>query len=179
MDSGSVARRYAKALFSLAIESGRMEAWSESLSLLATALRDAPDLAVIISDPLHARDERQAIAEHLARAVNLDPEPTSLLRLLADRNRLDRLPDVLRAFGELADQQLGRLRARITSAVPLEGPAVEALSRRLSDLTRATVLLERSVEPALLGGVVAQVGSVVYDGSVRTQLEDLRRSLKR
>jgi F-type H+-transporting ATPase subunit delta len=178
MDSGSVARRYAKALFSLAIESGRAEAWSESLALLARALRDAPDLAAIVADPLHGRDERHAIADHLGRAVNLDAEPANLLRLLADRNRLDRLGDVLRAFGELADAHLGRLRARVTSAVPLEAGAVEALSRRLSELTRATVLLERSVEPSLLGGVVAQVGSVVYDGSVRTQLEDLKRSLK-
>ncbi len=179
MDSGSVARRYAKALFSLAVDSGRVEAWSDSLSLLASALRGAPDLAAIVADPLHGREQRSAIAEQLARAVKLEDAPTNLLRLLADRNRLDRLPDVLRAFGELADHQLGRLRARVTSAVALEDGAVQALARRLSELTRQTVLLERSVEPSLLGGVVAQVGSVVYDGSVRTQLDDLKRSLKR
>ncbi len=93
--------------------------------------------------------------------------------------RTGKIAEVLRAFGELADRELGRLRAKVTSAVALEDGAVEALSQRLSELTRQTVLLEQSVEPALLGGVVAQVGSVVYDGSVRTQLEDLRRSLKR
>jgi F-type H+-transporting ATPase subunit delta len=179
MDSGSVARRYAKALFSLAVDSGRVEPWSESLSSLAGALRADPDLHAVVADPLHAREERRAIAERLARAVALDEAPANLLLLLADRNRLDRLAEVLRAFGELADQQLGRLRARVTSAVALEDGAVQALSRRLSELTRQTVLLERTVEPDLLGGVVAQVGSVVYDGSVRTQLEDLRRSLKR
>lgn len=178
MDSGSVARRYAKALFGLALESGRVEAWSQSLATLASALRDAPDLAAIVADPLHGREERHAIVEHLASAVRLEDAPANLLRLLADRSRLDRLGDVLRAFGELADQQLGRLRARVVSAVPLERDAVDALARRLSELTRATVLVDRSVDPALLGGVVAQVGSVVYDGSVRTQLQDLKRSLK-
>ncbi len=178
MDSGSVARRYAKALFGLAVESGRVEPWAESLAALASAFRNAPDLAAIVGSPLHGRDARHAIAEHLAQAVKLEPEPANLLRLLADRNRLGRLEDVLRAFGELADAQLGRLRARVTSAVPLEPGLAQALSQRLSELTRATVLLERSVEPGLLGGVVAQVGSVVYDGSVRTQLEDLKRSLK-
>lgn len=179
MDSGSVARRYAKALFSLAIEGGRVEAWSESLSTLAGALQAAPDLAAIVGDPLHGRDERRAIAQRLVQAVKLDQDPANLLLLLADRGRLDRLPDVLRAFGELADQQLGRLRAKVTSAVGLDESAVDALAKRLSDLTRTTVLLERTVEPALLGGVVAQVGSVVYDGSLRTQLDDLKRSLKR
>jgi F-type H+-transporting ATPase subunit delta len=178
MDSGSVARRYAKALFSLAVESGRVEAWSGSLSMLAGALHDVPELAVVISDPLRAREERRAIAGRLAQAVGLDEAPANLLRLLADRNRLDRLGDVLRDFGELADQQLGRLRAKVTTAVPLEAAAIDALSQRLSELTRSSVLLERTVDPDLLGGVVAQVGSVVYDGSVRTQLQDLKRTLK-
>ena len=66
----------------------------------------------------------------------------------------------------------------MTSAVPLDAPAAQAIADRLSQATKATVLLDREVDPALLGGVVAQVGSLVYDGSVRTQLEDLRRQLK-
>jgi F-type H+-transporting ATPase subunit delta len=117
--------------------------------------------------------------ENIAEALELEREPANLLLLLADRNRLDRTAGVLRAFGELADAHLGRLRARLTSAVPLAPEALDALGGKLSDMTRATVILERQVEPALLGGVVAQVGSLVYDGSVRTQLEDLKRSLKR
>lgn len=179
MDSGSVARRYAKALFGLAVESGRVESWSDALGSLARALHDAPDLAESLGDPVHTRDERRAVVQKLAGALSLEREPTNLLLLLADRNRLGRTVDVLRAFGELADAHLGRLRARLTSAVALEPAAVDALAGRLSDLTRSKVLLEREVEPALLGGVVAQVGSLVYDGSVRTQLEDLKKSLKR
>jgi F-type H+-transporting ATPase subunit delta len=178
MDSGSVARRYAKALFGLAVESGRVEAWSESLGELAKILHEAPDVAEILGDPVHTREERRTVVEKVAGALKLEPEPANLLRLLADRNRLDRTADVLRAFGELADAHLGRLRARLTSAVPLDPDALDALAAKLSDMTRAMVILERQVEPALLGGVVAQVGSLVYDGSVRTQLEDLRRSLK-
>jgi F-type H+-transporting ATPase subunit delta len=179
MDSGSVPRRYAKALFSLAVEVGQVEPWSDTLAALATVLRQNPDLAAILAEPLHSREERHAIAERLAGALKLGAAPRNLLFLLGDRNRLDRLPDVLRAFGELADAHLGRVRARVTSAVPLDGEMVEALTRRLSDLTQATVLLDRKVEPALLGGLVAQVGSFVYDASVRTQLEDLKKSLKR
>lgn len=178
MDSGSVARRYAKALFGLAVENGKVEAWSESLATLAGALHSAPDLADILADPVRSREERRALAEKLGVALRLDREPANLLLLLGDRNRLDRLPDVLRAFGELADAHLGRLRARVTTAVPIDGETLQSLARRLSELTRAQVLLERSVEPTLLGGAVTQVGNLVYDGSVRTQLEDLRRNLK-
>lgn len=179
MDSGSVARRYAKALFGLAVERGRVEAWSDALGSLAKVLKGAPDLVETLADPVHTRDERRALVQKLAETLKLEREPANLLLLLADRSRLDRLPDVLRALGELSDAHLGRLRARLTSAVPLPPDALDALAGRLSDMTRATVLLERSVEPAILGGVVAQVGSLVYDGSVRTQLDDLKKTLKR
>ena len=179
MDSGSVARRYAKALFGLAVESGRVEAWNDSFASLDEALHESQDLEEILGYPVLGREERHGLAKRLAEALRLEPEPAHLLLLLADRNRLDRLSDVLRAFSELADAHLGRMRAKVTSAVPLSPDALNAIAHRLSEVTRSGVLLERSVEPALLGGVIAQVGSVVYDGSVRTQLADLRRSLKR
>jgi F-type H+-transporting ATPase subunit delta len=179
MDSGSVARRYAKALFSLAVESERVEAWSEALGSLARILSDAPDVAEVLANRVHTREERRAIAQKLVEALKLDREPANMLYLLADRNRLDRTTDVLQAFGDLADAHLGRLRARLSSAVPIDPDALDAMAGKLSDITRATVLLERSIEPELLGGVVAQVGSLVYDGSVRTQLENLKKSLKR
>ena len=83
------------------------------------------------------------------------------------------------AFRELADVELGRLRAKVTSAVPLDDAAVDAIAEKLSAATQKKVLVERAIDPAILGGVVAQVGSVVYDGSIRTQLEDLRSTLKR
>jgi F-type H+-transporting ATPase subunit delta len=179
MVSGSVARRYAKALFGLAVESKRVEAWSVALDSLAEVLSASPELTELLASPVHTRDERRAVVEKLVGALKLDEEPANLLYLLGDRRRLDRLPAVLRAFRELADAQLGRLRARVSSAALLEPAAADAIAARLSQATRARVLLERTVDPSLLGGAVAQVGSLVYDGSVRTQLEELRKSLKR
>lgn len=178
MASGSVARRYAKAIFGLAVENGKVEAWAEALATLAGVLDSTPELAAILADPVRSREERRLLAEGLGATLALDREPANLLLLLGERNRLGQLGDVLRAFGELADAHLGRLRARVTTAVAIDGETLQSLARRLSELTRAQVLLERSVEPALLGGAVTQVGSLVYDGSVRTQLEDLRKSLK-
>ena len=175
MDSGSVARRYAKALFGLAVERGRVEAWSDALGSLAKVLKGAPDLAETLANPVHTRDERrrpraEARRGPAARAGAREP-PAPPRRPKSPRPA----PRTCSArFGELADAHLGRLRARLTSAVALDPGRADALAGRLSDMTRATVLLERSVEPALLGGVVAQVGSLVYDGSVRTQLDDLR-----
>jgi F-type H+-transporting ATPase subunit delta len=178
MVSGSIARRYAKALFGLAVEVGRVEEWSDALQALGEVVQASPDLGDVLANPVYSREQRRAIIERLVLALRLDTEPGNLLFLLGDRNRLDQLDGVVAAFRALADEHLGRLRARVTSALPLEPQALQAMADKLSQATRAKVLLDRTVEPAILGGVIAQVGSLVYDGSVRTQLEDLRKTLK-
>ncbi len=176
---GSIARRYAKALFSLAIDTGRVEAWAQSLEALRLAVDSSADLRDVLSNPVYSKEQRRAIVEKLAAGLKLEAEPANLLFLLGDRNRLAYLAAVVETFRDLADQHLGRVRAKVTSAVKLDDVAAQAIAEKLSQASRAKVLLEREVDPSLLGGVVAQVGSLVYDGSVRAQLEDLRQQLKR
>ena len=175
---GSIARRYAKALFDLAVEARKVEPWAASLVALQKTVDGSPELRAVLANPVYTKEQRQGIAAHLARSLALDPEPTHLLALLADRNRLGYLGGIADVFGRLADEKLGRVRARVTSAVALLPAEAQALSDRLAAAARAQVILEAAVDPALLGGVVAQVGSFVYDGSLRSQLEDLRRTLK-
>lgn len=176
---GSIARRYAKALFGLAVEAGRVEAWATSLQALQQVIDGSPDLQDVLSNPVYSKEQRRAIVEKLAGALGLDPAPRDLLFLLGDRNRLAYLSGIVTTFAGFADQHLGRTRAKVTSAVRLDDVAAQALADKLSQATKTKVLLDRAVDPAILGGVVAQVGSLVYDGSVRTQLEDLRQQLKR
>jgi F-type H+-transporting ATPase subunit delta len=178
MITGSIARRYAKALFSLAVEAGRADAWSDALLALKTAIESSADLRDVLSNPVYSKEQRRSIVEQLGKALSLDPGPTNLLYLLADRNRLSHLPAMVDTFRDLADAHLGRVRARVTSATPLDAAAATAIAEKLAAGTKAKVIVDRTVDPALIGGVVAQVGSVVYDGSLRTQLEDLRRTLK-
>lgn len=178
MIMGSIARRYAKALFGLAVESGRVEAWATSLQALQQVIEGSPDLQDVLSNPVYSKDQRRAIVEKLAAALSLDAEPRDLLYLLGDRNRLSYLGAIVTTFRDFADAHLGRLRARVVSAVRLEDAQAQSIADKLSQATKAKVLLDRAVDPAILGGVVAEVGSLVYDGSVRSQLEDLRKSLK-
>ena len=175
---GSIARRYAKALFGLALEQSRVEAWSDALVALQAAVDSSPELQDILSNPVYSKDQRREIVKHLARALSLEGDPQSLLLLLADRNRLGYLEGIVRTFRELTDVKLGRVRAQVTTAVPLDEAAVKALSEGLAHATKTSVLVERAVDPSLLGGVVARVGTLVFDGSVRSQLEALRRELK-
>ncbi len=178
MIMGSIARRYAKALFGLATERGRIEQWASALDVLKAAVSASPELRDVLANPVYEKEQRRAIAEKLAAALALDEEPANLLYLLADRNRLGYLDAIVDTFRALADEKLGRLRATVTSAVPLDNAAVNSIADKLARATNAQVIVDRAVDPTILGGVVAQVGSIVYDGSVRTQLEELRRNLK-
>jgi F-type H+-transporting ATPase subunit delta len=175
---GSIARRYAKALFELAVEQGKVDAWSAALQSLKQAVEASAELRDVLENPIYTKDQRRAIVARLVSALRLEAEPANLLYLLGDRGRLAQLAAVVDEFGTLADAKLGRLRARVTSAVPLDPATATHIADRLARATRAQVILDAHVDPEILGGVVAQVGSLTYDGSVRTQLEDLRRSLK-
>jgi len=176
---GSIARRYAKALFGLAVEQGRVESWSDALVALQGAIDGSPELQDVLENPAYSKEQRRMVVGKLAGALRLDADPANLLALLSERNRLGYLSAIVATFRELSDAKLGRVRAKVTSAVPLDEDSATAMALRLSAASSARVLLEQSVDPALLGGVVAQVGSLVFDGSVRSQLEDLRRQLKR
>jgi F-type H+-transporting ATPase subunit delta len=178
MITGSIARRYAKALFGLAVEMGRVEVWAKSLESLREAVEASPDLRDVLSNPVYSKEQRRAIVEKLSTALSLEAEPSHLLFLLGDRNRLGYLAAVVETFRGLADAHLGQMRAKVVSAVGLDEVAVQAIAHELSRKHGAKILVERAVDPTILGGVVAQVGSLIYDGSVRTQLEDLRKQLK-
>jgi F-type H+-transporting ATPase subunit delta len=175
---GSIPRRYAKALFDVAVEQGKVEAWAERLLALKRAVESSEELRDVLVNPIYTKDQRRAIAGKIVDALKLDPEPANLLYLLGDRNRMGYLGGVVEVFGTLADEKLGRLRARVRSAIPLDQATAQSLANKLARAANAQIILERAVEPDLLGGVVAQVGRLTYDGSLRTQLEDLRNTLK-
>lgn len=175
---GSIPRRYARALFELAVEQGKVEPWSSALQALKSAIDESAELRDVLENPVYTREQRRAIVSRLADVLRLEADPANLLFLLADRARLGQLTAIVDQFAQLADAKLGRLRARIVSAVPLDGAAAQGIADRLARLAQAQVILDRQVDPAILGGVVAQVGRLTYDGSVRSQLEALRRSLK-
>ena len=111
MVTGSVSRRYAKALFELAVEAGRVEPWADAMETLGQVLSSTPDLESALANPAYTREQRRGIVEVLATSLRLDPEPTNLLLLLGDRSRLDQLAQVVQAFTVFADGHLGKVRA--------------------------------------------------------------------
>ncbi len=175
----SIARRYARALLDVATEAGRADAVSEQLSSFSGALAHNRELADVLFNPAFSREQRARVVEALLKAIGpVEPVLANSMRLLVDRNRLGYLPDIARLYRDMADAQAGRVRGHVTSATPLTPEALEGVRSALQQLTQRNVVLETRVDPALLGGVSAQVGSLLYDGSLKTQLEQMRRQLK-
>lgn len=178
MITASIARRYGKALFELAEEEGRFEEIGDTLSSLSQAIRDNAELEALLCDPVGSRDAMLAVVEALGTGLELDPLLQNLLRLMAGRRRLHALADVASVYAELADRKVGRVRARVTSATELPEEILKQIRTGLERATAKQVVADRAVDPRILGGVVAQIGSTVFDGSLKAQLEDLGKQLK-
>ncbi len=177
MNPSSIARRYARALFDLAVEEGRVEETGKELAALRAGVESDPDVSAGLAAP-SSRGDRQALVEGLVAALGPSPLVANTLRLLGERGRLPDLPALEGVYRTFADEKAGRVRARVTSAVPLAPEALARLRTALGAATRSEVVLEQAVDRALLGGVVAQVGSQVFDGSIQNQLSQLKRQLK-
>lgn len=175
----SIARRYARALIDVAHEARKLDRIGEQLSTFVRTLEQNRDLNDVMVNPAYNRAQRGAVAEAVMKAYGgFEPELANFLRLIIDRNRTLFLPDIARIYVDLADARAGRVRGSVTSAVPLPADAVAKIAGILESLTQRKVVLQPKVDPSILGGVSTQVGSMVYDGSLRTQLEELRRQLE-
>lgn len=174
--SGAVARRYARALFALAKESGALQPTADQLARLAGVAGDATVLPVLRS-PLLSTPRRRELAQMLARELRLSELLARFIQLLADHQRLGELPAIADRFQRLLDTELGRVRITIRTATPLDADREAEIIAVFAALTGKQVLSHVVIDAALLGGVVVDVEGKVYDGSVRTQLDRLAKEL--
>jgi F-type H+-transporting ATPase subunit delta len=174
--SGSIARRYAKALLALGVDTGRFEKYGTEVERFAALLADKT-LRDTLENPSFPFSKRKAIVEALVSRLGLEPHVSNFIRLLMGRGRLATLPAIAREYQALADRHAGRVRARVTSAAPLDARSADRLVRSLEAKTGKSVLLEQKTEPELIAGLVTQIGSTLFDGSLRTQLAEMRQAL--
>ena len=175
-----VARSYAKALFALAQERNQGEVIARELETVAEVLATEPTLGAFLSRPWVAAGAKRAAATEVAARLEVSGLTRDFLALVAAHGRADHLGAILAAFRGLADEAAGRVRARVRTAVALQEDERAALVRRLGGaLAGKQVLLEEVVDRALLGGFVAEIGSLLVDGSLDGQLARIRQRLAR
>lgn len=172
------ANRYAKALFDVAVEEKNdLAQVDRDLQALVAMMYESPDLASAAGRSGVTEAARKSLMEAVADKMHLATPVKKLLVLLAESRKLNLIPDLSAAYQErlLAHQNI--VRADVTSAAPLSAEKTQELAASLGQVTGKKVELSVSVDPELLGGVIAKIGSTVYDGSVRTQLTRMRQQL--
>ncbi|MCB9680032.1 MAG: ATP synthase F1 subunit delta [Alphaproteobacteria bacterium] len=178
MSDASTARRWARALVELATEAGTAEAVQAELTSVHEALTgEGGALFEALSSPVFTVVERKAVLADVVGRVGTGPLVTHFLGLLVERGRMGSLPDIVRQFVEMLDERAGRIRVSVATVEALS-PALESeLKAAFEKSTGKSVVLDAHIDPSLIGGLVARVGSKVYDASLRTRLEDLKNRL--
>ncbi len=177
MSSGSLSRRYAKALMEIGNEDGSYQGIGQDVASMANAIKASSELSGILSNPVFPRDDREKIVLGILQRIGASKTVINFSKLLLDRERMNILPEISRELSAMIDEKSGQITATVTSAQRLSVAQQTELKTTLESLTGKKVLIEATEDPSLLGGVVAKVGDLVYDGSIRTQLQELGRSL--
>jgi F-type H+-transporting ATPase subunit delta len=180
MTGGAIARRYGRALFELAAAEKKVEEIGGELARLLQAYREVEALPGALSDPTVPRSRRKELATRLAESeLRLSGVLRNFLHVLIENGRVREIPDIVQRYREMADEAAGRAHVIVRSASPLADQDRARLEAGLSEVTGKRVTVEVRQDPTLIGGLVAQVGSLVFDGSVRAQLEALGQDLRR
>jgi F-type H+-transporting ATPase subunit delta len=171
------ARRYAKALFDVAIAESDPAVVERDLASLLDAMQSHPEFRRVLTAPGIPHSARVGLMQAYAQRAGAQPPVAKLLALLAERGRLALLPDLIAVYRERLLEHAHIVRAVVTSASPLSPNYLRRVEQRLGELTGKTVQLDARVDESLVGGLVTRIGSTVYDGSVRTQLSKMKQQL--
>ncbi|MDA8161856.1 MAG: ATP synthase F1 subunit delta [Desulfobacteraceae bacterium] len=179
MTSAVIAKRYARALFFVAKESGKLESFGGVLKEIAGFLAKNPDVELALISPVYPMDLKQEIVNQFIGAYKIEDVLANFLRLLVDRRRIQNFSQICQAFGELVDEETGVVRAVVKTVVPMSGELQQKFAKILAKVSGKQVVLELQEDPSIIGGVVTSIGDMVWDGSIRSQLQGFRESIER
>ncbi|OEU62021.1 MAG: ATP synthase F1 subunit delta [Desulfobacterales bacterium S5133MH16] len=179
MKNLKIARRYAKALLIIGKEDDKAETYKEELDRFSDLITSEKELEQAITNPLYDARGRKKVLQAVIDKVNISKLMASFLLLLFDKGRFGFLSDINEFYKKLADELKGVVRASLVSATELSSETVEKIRTTLSKKTGKDIILEVEQDPSLIGGIVSRIGDLVLDGSIKTQLLNMRESLKR
>lgn len=178
MKSRVAALRYARALEN-ALESQDLARSADELQAFASAMDGDPLIAVALRNPGFETAAKKRLLGNVAKMAGFSPSTTAFLALLVERAGIGLVPQIAEHVGLARDRRLGIVMAEVTTAAPLSTDLAERTRQALERSTGRTVRMSFKTDSSLIGGMIARVGSVVYDGSVRTRLAALRSHLVR
>jgi F-type H+-transporting ATPase subunit delta len=173
----TVARRYATALADVAIERREERQIQNELDQWAAMMESSPQLKEVFANPTIVHDHKRKVLEDLIARTRVKDTTASFLRVLLRNQRLAQLRDIAARYGHVLDERSGMLAGSVTTARPITEELKKTLHETLSAATGRTVRLSFDTDEQIIGGMVARIGSTVFDGSVQSHLERLAEGL--
>jgi F-type H+-transporting ATPase subunit delta len=179
MKNLAIARRYAKALLLIGKEDGQADSYRDELATVAGLMEEDAALSHTLSNPLYDAEARRHVLMTVIEKLGLSQVMASFLTLLFDKRRIGFVGQINQFYQKLADELKGVAQASLISATELSGDTVEKIRDALSKRTGKDIVLKVEQDPSLIGGIVTRIGDLVLDGSIKSQLANMRESLKR
>lgn len=179
MSNQIVAKRYAKALLDIGQEDQSTDKYGAELAEMAGFFAQSPELESALANPAFDMDSRQNLLGSILDKLGFSVIVNNFLKLLLDRGRIGVIRDIARVYADLVDEVKGIVKAQVLSATDLDEGEVSRLKETLKGVAGQDVQIQVKQDPSLIGGVVAKIGDLVLDGSVKSQLETLKESLRR
>ncbi len=173
----TVARRYAAALADVLRERGEARQVQEELSAWELMIRGNPQLQEVFSNPTIPYEQKRRVLPTLIARTSVRPVTANFLQVLLQNQRLTELSEVNKRLAQVLDERAGIVSAQVTTARPVPEDSQQALRAKLAAMTGKEVRLSFSTDEELIGGIVTRIGSTVYDGSVRTQLQQVKEKM--
>jgi F-type H+-transporting ATPase subunit delta len=164
-------------VFAIGAEQGGLDKIGGDIRVLAAAMKESAELAAALTSPAIQRSDRKKIVDGLLQRIGAVSTTRNLMYVLLEGERIASLPMLARELDKMIEAKAGRVSAEVVSAKPLEPAQLSELVAVLEKLSGKKVSVQKREDPELLGGVVAKVGDTIYDGSLRTQLRNLRDDL--
>lgn len=177
MINSGIAKRYARAFFDIAGEDKLFEKYYEELSGFARIVQGDKNLKEFLANPVFNQAEKKAVVEAILQKVKMSDMTANFLKLLVDKKRIGMLAEISNYYRELMDEVLKRVRVSVKTAFPLQAEATAEIKKGLEQMTGKQTEVTIEEDLSLLGGIVIRVGDTLYDGSMKTQLNNIRNLL--
>ena len=175
----TISRRYAKALLFLGQEDGNYLRYGQELEAFRNLLQQETQVKEILASPIYESTSRTKLLNLILEKTDFSPTTKSFLQLLQSKGRLGYLEGICGYYQQLTDELSNVTRAVVTSANKLSEDIINRIQEALKQVVKKEVLVTVKEDPAIIGGIVAQVGDLLLDGSLQTQLKSLKESLRR
>lgn len=172
-----VAGRYAQALMNLAAGENQVQEIADGLDDLADAFQESAKLQEFLAEPKVSQAVKEATVTELLQKTQAPPLLNTFVRYVTRKRRIGLLDEMRKVYHELADERMGRANADVTVAAALSTQQESDLKERLEKLSGLEINLRVNIDPSILGGIVAKIGSTVWDGSLRNQLNQIHQSI--